>query len=85
MTRIEYCRGLQCLVGKNCLGPVDPHHVRNHTGMGLREDDSQTVPLCRKHHSELHSVGKRTFQARYGLDFKWTIERINNEYEDITS
>lgn len=43
------------------------------------------MPLCWQHHlwdSEVgvHRLGRRIFQARFGVDFKAAIVRLNAEY-----
>lgn len=36
--------------------------------MGCKGDYTQIVPLCRRHHQEMHAIGERTFQDRYAID-----------------
>lgn len=36
--------------------------------MGRNGDYTQIVPLCRRHHQEMHAIGERTFQDRYAID-----------------
>lgn len=36
-----------------CGGPVEAHH-KTGAGMGLRAHDHETMPLCAKHHKQLH-------------------------------
>jgi hypothetical protein len=33
-----------------CDGPTEAHHAGKKPGMGMKADDSTTVPLCRRHH-----------------------------------
>lgn len=64
----ELCRSLPCCVPGCRKGPPsDPAHVRSR---GAGGDDSDTVPMCRKHHTEQHATGIETFQQRYGLDLR---------------
>ena len=40
----------------------DPHHATHldnggGVGMGMRGHDHRAIPLCRKHHMEIHSLG----------------------------
>ena len=64
-----------CLVNKKC--PIcgkraDLHHV---TAIGMGRDRTEIIheglevlPLCREHHTEIHTVGKADFMARYHLN-----------------
>ena len=36
--------------------------------MGIKGSDLFTLPLCRTHHQEQHSVGALTFAHKYGLN-----------------
>ena len=41
-------------------GGSDPHHLRvagHQRGLGVKNGDDYTIPLCRKHHDELHAFG----------------------------
>jgi hypothetical protein len=46
-----------------CCAPCWPqhpsgeiHHARHDVGMGLRAHDHRAVPICRKHHTDLHGL-----------------------------
>tara|TARA_R100001443_G_scaffold20822_1_gene32997 strand:- start:1228 stop:1542 length:315 start_codon:yes stop_codon:yes gene_type:complete len=74
--------------GKISLAEV--HHIRNHTGMGLRPPHSMILPLCASHHRtgkiSVH-LGKQAFEDRYGKQedlAKRVRERIE-EWDIITS
>lgn len=45
----------------------DPHHIIGHGlgGMGTKAHDLFVIPLCRKHHDELHA-DMRQFEEKYG-------------------
>ena len=54
------------------------HHIRKHTGMGLRPPHSDTIPLCSIHHrtgkDSIH-LGKKLFIKKYGYEkSKFTFE-----------
>jgi hypothetical protein len=56
-THLKFVALQPCLVcGRS---PVDAHHLRftQPRAMGLKVSDEFTVPLCRVHHRDLHSVG----------------------------
>lgn len=65
---LVFIRQLPCIV---CgLIPSDPAHIRSGTdgGTGVKSGDRYTLPLCRFHHAEQHSVGELTFYAGLGFD-----------------
>lgn len=53
---------------------VEAHHPRvgsindPQPGMAQRANDRWALPLCGRHHRELHSVGDRQFWASLGID-----------------
>jgi hypothetical protein len=56
-----------CLV---CKGPAqEAHHIREQfpRTMGVRVGDQWCVPLCKRHHDELHAHSK-TFWADAGIE-----------------
>ena len=59
------------------------HHIRKHTGMGLRPSHFDTIPLCSGHHRtnkiSVH-LGKREFVKRYGTEQE-ILEKVNREIE----
>ena len=50
---------------------AEVHHIRKHTGMGLRPPHSDTIPLCAAHHrtskDSIH-LGKKLFIKKYGTE-----------------
>ena len=50
---------------------AEVHHIRKHTGMGLRPPHSDTIPLCSIHHrtgkDSIH-LGKKLFIKLYGTE-----------------
>jgi hypothetical protein len=65
---------LRFVASKPCLvcarQPSDPHHLRfaQPRALGLKVSDEFTVPLCRIHHRQLHSVGdERTWWGQYNI------------------
>jgi hypothetical protein len=51
-----------CVPG--CNAPADPHHIRSKGAVG-QVDLGNVCPLCRRHHTEGHAIGWRTFARRY--------------------
>ena len=64
-----------CLVNKKCCicgKHADLHHVE-HLGMGANRDEIiheglEVLPLCREHHEEIHTTGKKDFFELYHLN-----------------
>ncbi len=63
--------------------PSEVHHIRKHTGMGLRPSHFDTIPLCsgchRTNKISVH-LGKREFERRYGTEQE-ILEKVNREIE----
>lgn len=56
-----------------CKNPVaDAHHLRivgHKRGMSVKNGDDYTIPLCRRHHDELHAMGdEKIFLDLHGID-----------------
>ena len=51
--------------------PAEIHHIRKHTGMGLRPSHFNILPLCSVHHRtgkiSVH-LGKQAFIDKYGTE-----------------
>jgi hypothetical protein len=77
---LSYVRDLACVISNaSCVSArCHAHHVRNGTGGGTakKPSDRWAVPLCAFHHAEIHQVGWRTFEVRYGVDLRETAEHI---------
>jgi hypothetical protein len=39
-------------------------------GTGSKGADSSCIPLCRKHHRQLHNIGMTDFQLKYEIDLE---------------
>jgi len=47
---MDWVKTLPCMVrGRDCFGPIDPHHTARAYG-GIKGSDYSVVPLCRHHH-----------------------------------
>ena len=67
-----FIKSLTCLIaedfGFECWGDIDAHHIKSKgSGGGFINN---LIPLCRKHHSLVHSMGRLTFQQKYVTNFK---------------
>lgn len=64
-----------CLINKKCPicgAKADLHHV-DAIGMGrdrteIIHEGLEVLPLCREHHTEIHTIGKAEFLKRYHLN-----------------
>lgn len=70
---LAWVRSMSCCVGgARCGTKTHAHHVRAGTGggTGMKPPDSAAVPLCAAHHSEGHTKGWVTFEAKYRVDLR---------------
>ena len=81
---LTWIASLPCCVCGNTDGTVIYHHVEA-GGMGSKCSDRLTVPLCHNHHTGdegVHTLGKKTFAARFGIDLKAEAMRLAARYID---
>lgn len=73
---LRLIRQLPCSI-RGCRSSwIDAAHVRagnldigkRHVGAAEKPSDSWTVPLCRVHHREQHSMGELEFWRSHGID-----------------
>lgn len=78
MSYKEFIKKQECCI-KPCNNYiVDPHHVKTRGAGG--KDEENLIPLCRKHHTELHTIGRMSFQIKYDLDYEKLIQHYCKEY-----
>ena len=69
MKYIDWIREQNCAV---CEAPPrsDPHHKigDGHGMMGGKSPDVLLIPLCRKHHHQVHDLSPKTWEDMYGFD-----------------
>lgn len=58
---LEYVRNQPCYI---CRSAAEPHHVLP-GGTGVKGSDFGCIPLCRRHHQEIHTAGRDTFSKKY--------------------
>jgi hypothetical protein len=52
---------------------AEAHHT---VSRGAGGSDYRSVPLCIRHHKEVHRMGREAFQVKYRLDFGEEIVRL---------
>jgi len=50
--------------------------------MGRKSDYTQIVPMCHTHHEEMHRLGEKTFQRKYGLDLDMIAQVVTVRWEE---
>ena len=91
--RFDQLKQIGCIACKTKYGKFsDPiiHHIRKHTGMGLRPSHDDTIPLCPRHHNmgnqSVH-LNKKLFESLFGTELELlketNIEIIKLERTDI--
>ena len=63
--RVAWMQAQPCLVCGQ--GGCENAHVGT-GGMGRKSDACQIVPLCHRHHAELHAEGRQTFEGHHRID-----------------
>ena len=73
-----------CCICKNPM--ADAHHLRtigHARAAALKNGDDYTIPLCRKHHEELHNFGdEKIFLALHGIDAKLILNQLNEDGDE---
>ena len=80
--RVAWVRALDCFVSYSvaCGGPIENAHTES-GGAGRRADARFIVPLCRKHHRQLHELGADTFGRAYKVDIRFAASRIEEAWQ----
>jgi hypothetical protein len=60
--------------------PSHAHHITG-AGMALKADDKDTMPLCARHHSELHEL-RGAFRVTRSERLIWQCQQIS-KYRDL--
>ena len=64
---LDHIKKQACTVRGECVGDIAAHHMET-GGKGIKCSDFKTLPLCMRHHAELHSTGRRSFVRKYDID-----------------
>ena len=80
--RVAWVRALDCFVSYSvaCDGPIENAHTES-GGAGRRADARFIVPLCRKHHRQLHELGVDTFGRAYKVDLRFAASRVEENWQ----
>ena len=85
--RMQAARELGCAICKNPV--ADAHHLRtigHRRAMSLKNGDDFTIPLCRRHHDELHAFGdEKLFLALNGVDVVQILRQLNGGDGEFSS
>lgn len=65
LDRVEWCRNQPCVVSGT--SPCENHHTAS-GGTGRKAGYETIIPLSPLKHRELHRIGVKTFQTKYGVD-----------------
>ena len=74
---LDFIRKQPCIITGSF--PSVPHHTSK-AGIGLKGSDYLTVPLKPELHNELHTIGQKTFQDKYSVDFRAWIDYLLSAY-----
>lgn len=67
-------------MGRGCLGDLCAHHIKRRRHLATRWDPENALILCVKHHSELHTIGEKTFRKKYGIG---TVESCPSSWSSL--
>jgi hypothetical protein len=79
---VEYLAWVKTQPCECCHQPSDdPHHLIGwgQGGMGTKAHDIFAIPLCRKHHTELHN-DRLAFERKYGSQLEMIIKVLDRAY-----
>ena len=63
---LDFVRSKGCCI---CGHPAEAHHAVGRRGTGVKPSDYGTIPLCRRHHQEVHALGVDSFQKKHDVSF----------------
>lgn len=62
-----------------CGSPANVHHIRSGMGMGQRNNDFHSIPLCHHHHQGaegIHHLGTKQWQERYAPEEELLVDTV---------
>lgn len=76
-----FIRSLPCLIcGKN--GSVHHHESLEGSGMGMKCNDKEAIPLCVECHHQRHHIGRSTFYGKHDLNYYDEVIRYQLLYDN---
>lgn len=73
--RVQWIASLPCVAAPLCWGKIDNAHTAS-GGTGRKADAETIVPLCTRHHNQLHMMGRLSFEKRFDVDLAYEAETI---------
>ncbi len=68
---LQWLRGRKCAIDTpECGWNIEAAHCDHggDKGMSTKPSDRFAIPLCGRHHDRQHTLGRKTFEARYKID-----------------
>ncbi len=66
--RVRWIKAQPCVVGsRGCEGAIENAHTEN-GGIGRKADAATIVPLCHRHHADMHLFGARAVQTAWRVN-----------------
>lgn len=80
----SYLQWIKSLPSVISGGNAEPHHLigHGHSGMGTKTSDYWAFPLTRGEHSELHHIGWKAWEERYGSQWKYVALTLSRYIEE---
>lgn len=78
--KADWIRGLSCAGCQKRSRWMHAHHARTR---GAGGDASVLVPLCPPCHDTAHTEGRRTFEAKRGVDLMALAERLEALWQEM--
>lgn len=84
---LDRVSALGCVVCRNLnLGesPAEIHHLRDHTGQGLKEDHYHTIPLCFPHHrGGQYGIAYHSGAAKWEEKYGTQVELLEQTWREL--
>ena len=85
--RFEKLKRIGCIAcsKKSLFSEPIIHHIRKHTGLGLRPPHDQTIPLCPEHHNmgnESVHLNKTKFVELFGSELQ-LLDEVNQKIKQL--
>ena len=70
-----------CVPDCRDLHGCEGHHIIG-GGMGRKSEYVNIIPLCLRHHRQIHGLGKQTFAERHRFDLERAAKRTQGQWEE---